>query len=175
MIRLASLRPWMGYGDSSKPEMSECRWRVQPVFYLICSSAAPTACKMQEQFEHSNAKPPAKFFKQAHLLIPAFVCLILKLHEPQGAQRKMSQEMASNFPGREIRGFCYQVWKKKNNKKTKKQPTTSDDFHPSYFEKQLRQSPQEGSAEPCDYSHGIWARTEVSWRCAFQKQERTEM
>lgn len=74
MICLASLRQWVGDGDGSKPGMSECRWSVLPDFCLASSSAALTACKMQEHFEHSDAEPPAKFCEQAHFLfLPLFV------------------------------------------------------------------------------------------------------
>lgn len=74
MIRLASLRQWVGDGDGSKPGMSECRWSVLPDCCLASSSAALTACKMQEHFEHSDAEPPAKFCEQAHFLfLPLFV------------------------------------------------------------------------------------------------------
>lgn len=140
----------------------------------LCSSAAPAACKMQEHFEHSNAKPPLSFSSRLTCeFLPLYVWF-LKLREPQGAQRKMSQEIASNFPGREMQRFCYQVWKKtKQTNQPPQQPTTPDDFSPSYFEKWLRQSPREGSAEPCAHSPGIWARTEVSWSRKGAEDNRT--
>lgn len=163
MICLASLRQWVGDGDGSKPGMSECQRSVLPDFCLASSPAAPNAYKRQERFEHSDAEPPAKFFKQARFLfLPLFVYFL----------NRMSPRVSKDVP-RSGKWFPWQGngedFATKSLKK-KKTNTTPDDFQPSYFEKPLKQSPQEGSAEPCDHSHGMWARTEVSWSFAFQKQ-----
>lgn len=80
MICLASLRQWVGDGDGSKPGMSECQRSVLPDFCLASSPAAPNAYKRQERFEHSDAEPPAKFFKQARFLfLPLFVCFLNRM------------------------------------------------------------------------------------------------
>lgn len=162
MICLASLRQWVGDGDGSKPGMSECQWSVPPDFCCASSSA----CKMQEHFEYSDAEPPAKFFEQAHFLfLPLFVYF----------WNHMSPRVSKDVP-RSWKWFPWQGNREdfatKSLKKKTQKPTTPDDFQPSYFEKPLKQSPQEDSAEPCDHSHGMWARTEVSWGFDFQKQGR---
>lgn len=157
---------------------------MEIVVSLGCLNAGGVCCLTSALQVVQQHLPPAKCKSILNTVMPShplsfaskltsYSCLYLFTFEIAWAPgwAKMFQEVGSNCPGRETgRILLTRVWRKKKKKKT--QNTTPDDFQPSYFEKPLKQSPQESSAEPCDHLHRMWARTEVSWSFAFQKQGR---
>lgn len=86
------------------------------------------------------------------LLIPAFICLLLKPHGLQGEQRCAKKQFLWQGNGED---FATNSLGEVNKYIKKENPRIPDDFQPSLFEKLLKQSPQEGSAEPCDHSQGM--------------------